>query len=223
MVRRWSRINEFNFSLKNKKLFSFKKSSKSRMFKLTVSTRKFFKKYTKFRRKAFNRLRHKSNWLIYSNVLKFWSHDYLNTKTFAKKTWLINSQKFSFIIFNWSSVKNLNSDLFFNLNYNILNLNSLFSKTKCNYSKFFFFWTNFNNISIGLTDANELTLNDINPLPTLSYFENYLYENNPNSFFKDENSYFLFFNNMEKFVNQQFLNYYKIFLYLTILDLNILN
>jgi len=223
MVRRWSRINEFNFSLKNKKLFFFKKSSKSRMFKLTVSTRKFFKKYTKFRRKAFNRLRHRSNWLVYSNVLKFWSCDYLNTKTFSKKTWFINSQKFNFIIFNWSSVKNLNNELFFNLNYNILNLNALFFKNKCNYSKFFFFWADFNNVSIGLTDTHELTLNDINPLPVLSYFENYFYENDCNEFLKNENTYFLFFNNIENSVNQQFLNYYKFFIYLTILDLNFLN
>jgi len=223
MVRRWSRINEFNFSLKTKKLFFFKKSSKSRMFKLTVSTRKFFKKYTKFRRKAFNRLRHKSNWLVYSNVLKFWSHDYLNTKAFIKKAWFINSQKFSFIVFNWSSVKNLNSELFFNLNYNLLNLNSLFSKTKYNYSKKFFFWTNFKNVSICLNDFNELTANDVNPLPALSYFDNNFYESHYDSFCKNDVTYFLFFNSVKFSMNQQLLNYYKILTYLTILDLNILN
>ena len=78
-------------------------------------------------------------------------------------------------------------------------------------------------MSIGLTDTHELTLNDINPLPVLSYFENYFYENDCNEFLKNENTYFLFFNNIENSVNQQFLNYYKFFIYLTILDLNFLN
>ena len=140
MVRRWSCINNFNFTLKkNKKLFFFKKSSKSRVFKLTVSTRKFFKKYTKFRRKAFNRLRHKTNWLVYSNIFKFWSYDYLMTKTFNKKIWLINFQQYNTLIFNVSSVKNLNLDLFFNLNYHILNVNSFFFKKPVSASHDLFF------------------------------------------------------------------------------------
>ena len=217
MVRRWSRINDFNFSLKNKKLFFFKKSSKSRVFKLTVSTRKFFKKYTKFRRKAFNRLRHKTNWLLYSNVLKFWSHDYLKTRTFGKKFLLNNVYTYNLVSFNWSSTKNLNIDLFFNVTYSILNLNALIFKKNINTSSVdFFFWKNFKNISIAMIeDISDL---DMNPAPSLFYYDKFFYEfdNNPAELLNYD--FFIFFKTNDQMLQIQILNFYKFFIYLTFLD-----
>jgi len=219
MVRRWSRINEFNFFFKNKKLFFFKKSSKYKMFKLTVSTRKFYKKYTKFRRKAFNRLRHKTNWLVYSNLFKFWSYDYLTTKTISKKFWLLNSQQFNFTAFNWSSAKNTNPELFFNFNYHMLNLNSLFFKQRTDSSNFnnFFFWKNFKNISIALTETfNSI---DLEAASSLLLYDNLLYEI-PNDLSSSLNSDFLlFFKINSEYSLQYLMSTYKIIIYLTLLDL----
>ena len=41
----------------SKNFFFFRKAAKINIFKSSVSTRRFNKKYTKFRRKAFNRLK----------------------------------------------------------------------------------------------------------------------------------------------------------------------
>lgn len=219
MVRRWSRINEFNFFFKNKKLFFFKKSSKYKMFKLTVSTRKFYKKYTKFRRKAFNRLRHKTNWIIYSNLFKFWSYDYLTTKTINKKFWLMNSQQFNFIAFNWSSVKNTNSELFFNFSYHMLNINSLFFKQKTEIlnSNNFLFWKNFKNISIALTETFNTI--DAEAASSLLLYDNLFYEipNDLNLFLNYD--FFIFFKLNDTYSFQYLLNIYKLFTYLTLFDL----
>lgn len=218
MVRRWSRINEFNFSLKNKKLFFFKKSSKSKVFKLTVSTRKFFKKYSKFRRKAFNRLRHRSNWLIYSNVLKFWSYDYLNIRTFNKKSWSLNIYEYNFIIFNWSCVKNLNADLFFNLKYNIINLNSFIYRQISTKPTTFFFWNNFKNTSLSSSDY--ILESDTDTSFSLIFYDNLFYEIQDVTNIKKINDTFsvLFTNNFNAMIQQK-LNFYKFLIYLTILDL----
>lgn len=225
MVRRWSSVNRFNFSLKNKtkKFFFFKKSSKYRVFKITVSVRRFFRKYTKFRRKAFNRLRHKTNWLIYSNVLKFWSFDYLNTKTFAKKTWIAGSQQFNIVAFNWSSVKNINSDIFFNYSFNILNLNFffLYNKNSFRHNLNFIFWNKFKNISICLTE--DFQTQEFDSTPSLFYYDELFYEipsdfnNNGLSLFNS--NFFFFFETNNSITLKQSLTFYNICRYLTILDI----
>lgn len=226
MVRRWSSINTFNFSLKNKnkKLFFFKKSAKYRVFRVTVSVRRFFRKYTKFRRKAFNRLRHKTNWLIYSNIIKFWSYDYLNTKSFTKKIWMLNSQQFNVIIFNWSSVKNLNTELFFNYNFNILNLNSLFlNRTWFDSASYFSFWNKFKNISIGLSE-NYLT-NEFDSTPALFHYEDFFYEVladfNKNESLLFDSIFLSIYDTTNDLIFEQYLNIYKINIYLTVLDLDL--
>lgn len=225
MVRRWSSINTFNFSLKNKnkKLFFFKKSSKYRVFRITVSVRKFYKKFTKFRRKAFNRLRHKTNWLVYSNILKFWSCDYLNTKSFAKKSWILNSRQFNVVTFNWSSVKNLNTEIFFNYNFNILNLNSFFFFKKiwfCNNS-YFTFWDKFKNISISLSES--YLPNEFDATPALFYYEDFFYEIfsdfNQNDVSSFDFTFFSFYGTCGNLIFEQYLNIYKTSIYLTVLDL----
>lgn len=217
MVRRWSRINNFNIYFKNnKKLFFFKKSSKFRMFKLTVSTRRFFKKYTKFRRKAFNRLRHKTNWLVYSNVFKFWSHDYLNTKTLNKKLWLLGFNQYNTLVFNFNSVKNMNTELFFNLNYHILNLNSFFLRKVPQNSENFSFWKKYKNSSVAFSEENFLE-------PTLAFtlfhYDNVFYEITENLSFSSDYDFFSFFKTNFNIVNIQLKNFYIFFIYLTLLDL----
>jgi hypothetical protein len=207
MVRRWSRINCFNFHFKNKKIALFKKNAKIRIFKLTVSTRKFYKKYTKFRRKAFNRIRHKNNWLIYSNIFKFWCFDYLNTKSLYRRFWLINSYKYSFVVFNWSSVKNTNLSLFYNYNYNILSLNSFFLK---NNLKNFSLLKNYKNSSLALIE--DFANFEDSSLLSLNFSDNIMAE-----FSQDFNASVcnsesaLFFYNIDDYVFQ-YLKYFYIFL-----------
>jgi len=180
MIRRWSCINIFNLSFKEKKTFSLKKTAKSRIFKLSVSTRKFNKKYTKFRRKAFNRLRHRSNWMIYSNIFKFWSQDYLANRSFIKKNWLLNVFKNNFIFFNWSSCKNQNIEIFFNFNFNFFNIN--FLKIKSN--DFLTYGSKKNSPSFFLKNASVGSYNDeilqnnhaFSSISSLFFYENLYFD-----------------------------------------------
>lgn len=114
MVRRWSRINNFNFFFKKKTFFSFKKLTRIKNFRSILVARRFTKKYTKFKRKAFNRLRHQSNSLLYINIFKFWAKDYLVIKNMVKKQFSLNLFLYNFFFFDWSSCINRNPYIFFN-------------------------------------------------------------------------------------------------------------
>ena len=131
MVRRWSYINLFNFEEKKKNSFFLKKSYKLTIFKKSVSLKRFNKKYTKFRRKAFNRLKHQSNWMIYHNVFKFWSKDYLFNKNYARRQYFEGFFLNNFLFFNFNFIKNRNINTFYNWNFYFFN----FSK-----KTFFYFY-----------------------------------------------------------------------------------
>ena len=82
MIRRWSFINElcYDFCLP----FYYKKRFKFRMFRLNVRFRRFNLKKTKFKRKAFARLKHPTSWFIYLNVIKTWTQDFKFNKNYNR-------------------------------------------------------------------------------------------------------------------------------------------
>lgn len=131
MVRRWSHINTNNLDFKN--FNKFEKRNKINIFKLSVNFKRFTFKITKFRRKSMARFKHTSNWLIYTNIIKFWSIDYLFLRHFCKIQFFngifINN---SFIYnFNFSKIRNdlhsYNFNFFFSIwtkkSYQYYNLN----------------------------------------------------------------------------------------------------
>ena len=80
MVRRWSRLNDINLSFQNFSIFN--KMYKLKIFRSVVWFKRFSTGFTKLKRKAFIRMKHRSTFLIYTNVIKFWISDYF----FNKKT-----------------------------------------------------------------------------------------------------------------------------------------
>lgn len=133
MVRRWSYINFFNFHENKNSFHFFKKTFKINVFKKSVSLKRFTKKYTKFKRKAFNRLRHQSNWMIYHNVFKFWSKDFLFVKNYSRYQYFDGIFINNFIFFNCNFFKNKNINIYCNWNFYFFN----FPKTTLNYFYFF--------------------------------------------------------------------------------------
>lgn len=75
MVRRWSCVNECNIVIKPFKRFL--KVYKKEIFKASVNYKRFAIKFSKFKRKALARWKHKTNWLIYTSIIKTWSNDYI--------------------------------------------------------------------------------------------------------------------------------------------------
>ena len=115
MIRRWSCLIDLNnnFHVYN----SFLKTHKISVFKSSVNFKRFTFKYTKFKRKSLIRLKHRSNWLIYTNVLKLWIKDYLFNKNYLRyqyfnKIFLNNS-----FFYNFNFIKNRSVLFFYNFNF----------------------------------------------------------------------------------------------------------
>lgn len=214
MVRRWSSIIKFNLNFKLTRLELFKKFSKKRVFKLTVSTRKFYKKYTKYRRKSFNRIRHKNNWSFYWNIFKFWSQSYLNSRTFYKKYWLLNLFKYSFLSFNINSLKLTENDLFFNNNFLLLSFNTFFNfqNNIPNFNNLKFLNKKNANLFLGFIENDEF-FTDAAYNNLYSCYDFYIYENLIESNLSIQNHYnFNFHLNffIEKNNYLYLKNYYKL-------------
>lgn len=180
MIRRWSHIKQFNMSLdtdcSSKNFFFFRKAAKINIFKSSVSTRRFNKKYTKFRRKAFNRLKHKTNWLIYTNVFKFWSQDYLSNKYVAKSQFLSGLFIDNFFFINFNFAKNKNPEIFSNWNFSFLNLVTLSRKPNLLFSETYFSKRNkTKSNSLALAWRNEPTEFGNLAIPVFSSWDNVRY------------------------------------------------
>ncbi len=182
MVRRWSHINNLNVSnfsnisdISNISFFLLKKKYKFINFKSVVGLKRFNKKYTKFKRKAFNRMKHINNWYVYHNVFKYWSLDYFFVKKYYKFQFLKNIFNETFLFYNF--FLNNYSKKFFLSQWNFIffnlikkNINYFFSNKNLfsdNYSYLQVinktkFCKNFN-FSYGWSN-NAITLNNFNVL-----------------------------------------------------------
>jgi hypothetical protein len=115
MIRRWSCLISINNNFINEKKF-FQKY-KINLFKNSVNFKRFTFKLTKFKRKSFIRLKHRSNFLLYTNILKFWVKDYLFNKNFNKYQYFNKIFTNNFFFYNFNFIKNRNENFFYNFNF----------------------------------------------------------------------------------------------------------
>ena len=224
MIRRWSYINSFNFFFKEKIFFSFKKLGKIKVFKATLSAKRFTKKYTKFRRKAFNRLRHQTNSLIYTNLFKFWAKDFLVTKNIIRHQLSFNLYAHNFFFFDWSSCINKNPNIFFNSFFFFVNNFKNKKHFQTNYLFNIFSYKNFDKY------YRSSALGSVENLELISLFENnvdgfhngliyrdgsFFFEINP-----DLNKKLLlnFFENFNDMILENLKIFYKVFILISLFN-----
>jgi hypothetical protein len=115
VIRRWSclitlnnNFNSFDF---------FKKNHKINLFKSSVKFKRFSRKNTRFKRKSLIKFKHQSNWLIYTNVIKFWIKDYIFNKNYIKYQFFNKIFINNFYFYNFNFIKNRNEGSFYNFNF----------------------------------------------------------------------------------------------------------
>lgn len=136
MIRRWSYINQLSNNLKNFNVFE--KRFKLKTFRLSVSYKKYTFKVTKFKRKSLIRFKHTGNWLIYTNVFKLWSKDYMFNKHYVKFQYFNKIFLNNFLFYDFNFTKNRNETVYSNFNFFF----SILSKK----SYFYFFKQSFKHI-----------------------------------------------------------------------------
>lgn len=115
MIRRWSCLINITNNFSNTNKFFLK--HKINLFKSSVNFKRFTFKVTKFKRKAFIRLKHRSNFLLYTNILKYWVKDYLFNKHFIKYQYYNKLFVNNFFFYNFNFIKNRNENFFYNFNF----------------------------------------------------------------------------------------------------------
>ena len=115
MVRRWSCIITLNKI--NPLTKTFKKIHKISIFKSSVNFKKFSHKFTKFKRKSLIRFKHKTNWLPYTSVFKFWVKDYIFNKNYARYQFFNKIFINNVVFFNFNLIKKLTN---FSFNFNFI-------------------------------------------------------------------------------------------------------
>jgi hypothetical protein len=228
MIRRWSRINNFNFFLNSASLVMFRFSAVKLLKALNY--KKFAINYSKFRRSKLSRWKRRGNWVIYSQILKSWIYDYFFNKKLTKSYYMHNIFLNSFFVYNYYYIKkknplNLTRNVFFNSQ----------SISKCFYFYFYNkYWYkttismlnsthNTNFLLFYVPDYKSLTVvNDNNFLITLLQMENYLFSPTLLNFFKNIQNLYVF-NFFYCIILQQSIDMYKIFIFffLNIILLNV--
>jgi len=122
MIRRWSSINELNIDLKNFK--KFKKISRLLVFRSSVYFKRFIIKRTKFKRKSIARWKHRTNWSIYFNILKYWSGDYHFSRQVARYQFFNKIFLSNFIIYDFNYIRVRHAKMFSTFSNTITNASS---------------------------------------------------------------------------------------------------
>lgn len=140
MVRRWSHINYLNsfFLLNSFNFFKIKKKNKIYNIKFSLSLKRFNKKFTKFRRKSLKKIKHLTNWIIYHNIFKFWSKDFLLKKKISSYLFIFNIFFKNYFFFNLFLYKK-NFIFLNNCNFISSNISSKSNYLLQNLSIIFFF------------------------------------------------------------------------------------
>lgn len=221
MIRRWSHINSINeLTLDNKSFFLFKKKYKLVNFKTTVSLKRFNKKYTKFKRKALNRIKHIKNWFIYHNSFKFWSHDYLFVKHYFKFQYLHNIFIKNYLFYNFNFLKNFNPHIYYNWNFLFFNLtkksNIYFNSLKITKIETSFLNKNYLN---SFSWFNDFPASDHLIVPFYFSASNNLFPHNVNNkkFFFNINE---LINTTNILINKKIIIYYQILIFLMFSSIN---
>lgn len=119
MIRRWSCLIDLNNNFNSYDFF--KKNHKLNLFKNSVNFKRYNIKNTKFKRKSLIRLKHRSNWLIYTNVIKFWIKDYIFNKNYLRYQYFNKILLNNFFFYNFNFIKNRNDTFFSNFNFFFFN------------------------------------------------------------------------------------------------------
>ncbi len=117
MIRRWSCIIDItlNFNI----LSQFKKTHKIALFKSSVNFKRFAFKVTKFKRRALMRLKHRSSFLIYNNIFKYWVKDFMFNKLYLKYQFFNRIFVNNFFFYNFNFIfTTLNNKKFFYFSHN---------------------------------------------------------------------------------------------------------
>lgn len=193
MIRRWSCIINLNTNFNSHKRFF--KHYKITTFKGSVNFKRFSFKFTKFKRKSLIRLKHRSNFLIYTNIIKLWIKDYLFNKNYLRFQFLNKIFVMNFYFYNFNFIKNKNDNFLNNFNFVFSTFNN---------KNYFYFNKNY--------------INNLRNAPLiLAYYLNkpFLNETTLPTFFKDNNVLFSFYTK-NNFLNHDFLSDFDFFFNITL-------
>ncbi len=170
MIRRWSCIINLNqnFYFKNK----FITRHKINLFKTSVNFKRFTFKMTKFKRKALIRLKHRTNFLLYINIIKLWVKDYLFNKNFSKYQFFNKIFINNFFFYNFNFIKNRNENFFYNFNFYF----SVF--TNKSYLYFYNKSSFYKNTPLTLAWFNKIPVFNNSIVPVFFKWENYFFPYN---------------------------------------------
>lgn len=166
------------------------RNHKVTIFKSSVSFKRFSFKITKLKRKSLIRIKHRTTWMLYTNVIKLWVRDFMFMKSFSRYQFFHKITINNFFFYNFNFIKNRNETFFYNFNFifsTFSNKNYLyFSKNKIIFIKNSPLFSSFFN--------NEPNVNN-SIIPVYSSYENHLfpYINSKNNNFDIQNLFDLFF------------------------------
>lgn len=167
MIRRWSCLININTDFKTFNQFS--KTHKIFLFKSSVNFKRFTFKITKFKRKSLIRMKHRSLFLIYTNILKYWVKDFMFNKLYLKYQFFNKIFINNFFFYNFNFIKSKTDLFFYNFNFIFTTLNN---------KKFFYFSHKKSIIkntplTLAWFNTNPAINNSI--IPFYSNFQNYYY------------------------------------------------
>lgn len=171
MIRRWSSINATNVDL-----LSFKKFNKLfhlYVFRASVYFKRFSIKRTKFKRKSLARWKHRSNWALYLNILKYWVSDYRFSRQTARYQFLNKIFSQSLIIYDFNQIKVRHAKVFSTIS-SIATV-SISKKLYSYYTNRFFLQGGFINKNanryFGFLSNDEKLEENINIVPLNAYYD----------------------------------------------------
>lgn len=110
MVRRWSCINNYNIDMN---LFlKFHVFRRLTIFRNSLKFKRFWNEGTRFKRLRMMRLRHRHNWLVYLNIIKYWVQDVQFTKHHSRFQYFNYFFINNYIIFDGNYIKRQKLKLF---------------------------------------------------------------------------------------------------------------
>lgn len=115
MIRRWSCLITINNNFKKKTLFM--RNHKVTIFKSSVSFKRFSFKITKLKRKSLIRIKHRTTWMLYTNVIKLWVRDFMFMKSFSRYQFFHKITINNFFFYNFNFIRNRNELFFYNFNF----------------------------------------------------------------------------------------------------------
>jgi hypothetical protein len=204
LIRRWSCIINLNqnFYFKNK----FITRHKINLFKTSVNFKRFTFRMTKFKRKALVRLKHRTNFLLYINVIKLWVKDYLFNKNFSKYQFFNKIFINNFFFYNFNFIKNRNENFFYNFNFYF----SVF--TNKSYLYFYNKPSFYKNTPLTLAWFNKIPVVNNSIVPVFFKWENYFFPyNNSTPFHYDFN---IIFDEIFNIILKKNIEFKKIFILL---------